>query len=75
MVDQGGAEKKEQMGRKRLSEEFCWEKNWAWEKEGREWRMKERQTEREKEKTEVLLAPEPFRRTSGKRDWEWAELT
>lgn len=37
--------------------------------------MKERQTEREKEKTEVLLAPEPFRRTSGKRDWEWAELT
>lgn len=32
VVDQGGAEKKEQMGRKRLSEEFCWGKNWGWEK-------------------------------------------
>lgn len=37
----------------------------------------ERETDRErkKEKTEVLLATDPFRRTSGKRDWEWAEFT
>lgn len=50
MVDQGGAEKKNQMGRNKLSEEFCWGKNWGWEKEGREWRMKERQTERERKR-------------------------
>ena len=39
-------------------------------------RETDRQRDREKRKTgKVLLAPDPFRRISGKRDWKWAELT